>query len=148
MARESESSRRELPVVSWATSIILAFCIIGQTGYANPKGGIRCENENYQPRVNCEDLLLQLEQAVKQVQQNPDSYLILIARLGDREYSSKLNRTRLKPFATYLNRFNGLNLVMAEGTKVKGNGRVELYVGGRLTKVWLVKTNSQFHCTP
>src|SRR5437870_1824701 len=110
MTRKSESSRGEMGVMTWVTSVILAFGILSQTGHANPKRSILCENENYQPRVNCEDLLLQLEQAVKQVQQNPDSYLILIARLGDRESSSKLNKMRLRPFAAYLKRFNGLNL--------------------------------------
>src|SRR5712664_2540520 len=112
------------------------------------KGKTRDTKSSAQARVNCEDLLLELEEAVKRVQQKDDSYLILIARLGDGERSRRLNVVRLKPFETYLQRFVGVRRVLAEGTRVKGKGRIELYVDGRLVRTWEVKTNEKFRCVP
>ena len=64
--------------------------------------------------------------------------LIAIARLGEREYSRELNRRRLFNVKYYLEKHRGLTpkrIVVAEGERVKGYGRVELYVGGVLFEV-------------
>jgi hypothetical protein len=64
--------------------------------------------------------------------------VIAIARLGAREYSREINRRRLFNVKYYLEQYRGLNpkrIVVAEGERVKGYGRVELYVEGVLLEV-------------
>src|SRR5918999_518062 len=48
-----------------------------------------------QSPANCEDALGALDDAVIRVQQLKGSYLIIIARLGNKEKSARLNRIRL-----------------------------------------------------
>ncbi len=64
--------------------------------------------------------------------------VIAIAHLGEREYSSELNRRRLFNVRYRLENYRGLNpkrIVVAQGEGVKGYGRVELYVDGVLFEV-------------
>jgi len=61
--------------------------------------------------------------------------LIVIARLGERERSSSLTKRRLKSVWSYLvyeKRIPAAAVVMAEGERAAGYGRIELYVGGKL----------------
>lgn len=74
---------------------------------------------------------------------NDGSSLIAIARLGKEDKSRDLNRKRLNAAKEWLSRakFPLSKLVLAEGERVSGNGRVEFYVGGALTHVILPKPN-------
>ena len=72
-----------------------------------------------------------------------DSLVIAVARLGDGETSRELNRRRLynlrvrwKAFGLPANR-----LIVAEGERVNGYGRVELYVSGKLYDTFVVRRN-------
>ena len=65
--------------------------------------------------------------------------IILIARLGDGESSRAYNRRRLHNIATYLNYIREIpksRIVKAEGERLAGPGRVEVYVRGELMIVF------------
>ena len=67
-----------------------------------------------------------------------DDVVIVIARPGSREFSHELNRRRLFNVRYRLEKYRGLQpgrVVLAEGDRVKGYGRVELYVDGKLFDV-------------
>jgi hypothetical protein len=69
---------------------------------------------------------------------------IVIARLGNGERSRELNRRRLFNVQTFLSRYKTIgaeNIVAAEGEKVRGYGRVEIYVGGKLLETLTVLKN-------
>ena len=64
-----------------------------------------------------------------------EGVIILVARPGEGEYSSKVNRRRLYSAWSYLHhagQFPEDRLVRAEGERVRGRGRVELYAKGKL----------------
>jgi hypothetical protein len=72
-----------------------------------------------------------------------DGVVIAIARLGTGEVSKGLSRRRLENVRVYL-RDQGLSeerLIVAEGEKLKGYGRVEMYVAGKLIKSLLANRN-------
>ena len=81
--------------------------------------------------INCEHFSASLDIAIIEWQNLKDTRLILVARLGDGETNRKLNRMRLSYVEDYLNKKN-VQYVFAEGERVKGLGRMEVYVGGRL----------------
>ena len=71
----------------------------------------------------------------------------MIARLGDSEQRQELNRRRLHNARTYLVEFEHRSpqtIITAEGERVKGYGRVELYVGGKLFYVLMIRPNANF----
>jgi hypothetical protein len=75
-----------------------------------------------------------------------DLPIIVIARLGKEETRSELNRRRLHNVRTYWIEFHSdkrpfESVILAEGERVNDHGRIEIYVGGRLTTVLKVKKN-------
>jgi hypothetical protein len=74
-----------------------------------------------------------------------DSTIIAIARLGTNERSRELNRRRLHNVRVYLTEFGWHRLpktvVTAEGDRVKGYGRIDLYVRGSLWASLAVRRN-------
>jgi hypothetical protein len=73
-----------------------------------------------------------------------DTIIIAIARLGDGERRAEVNRRRLHNVRVFLAeawKRSPLSVVLAQGERVRGYGRVELYVGGRLFELIAVKTN-------
>lgn len=76
--------------------------------------------------------------------------IIVIARLGDNETKRELNHRRLHNVRVYLSEFpfgwhrKPETIITAEGERVKGYGRIELYVGGRLFRSLAVKRNGDF----
>ena len=80
-----------------------------------------------------------------------DEPVILIARLGNREVSRRLNRQRLQVVRVYLHVGRGLepplkeeHIVTAEGERIRGAGRIEAYVRGKLFMVFVFKRNKNF----
>ena len=80
-----------------------------------------------------------------------DEPVILIARLGNGEVSRRLNRQRLQVARLYLHVGRGLepplkeeHIVTAEGERVRGAGRIEAYVRGRLFMVFVFERNRNF----
>jgi uncharacterized protein (DUF1786 family) len=58
------------------------------------------------------------------------SYVIVIARLGTGE-QSRHNRARLEEMKTYLEQLEKAKTVVAQGERVRGFGRLEIYVAGK-----------------
>jgi hypothetical protein len=74
--------------------------------------------------------------------------IIVIARLGDGESNRALNRRRLHNVRSYLTE-SGWNrdpqtIILAEGERVKGYGRIEFYIQGNLFTVLGVNRNRDF----
>jgi hypothetical protein len=82
--------------------------------------------------INCEDLLALLDIAIIDWQQLKGTDLILIVRRGTGERDTRLSRTRMNYVEPYL-KSKKVQYVLAEGRPVQGFGRMEIYVGGRLT---------------
>jgi hypothetical protein len=84
----------------------------------------------------CEDNIARLDNA--DVEAGKESVLIAVARLGRGEVSRRYNHRRLHNLRLYLMMYrkrDAKNLVVAEGERVKGAGRVEIYVRGKLIDV-------------
>jgi len=93
--------------------------------------------------VDCESLSAYVETAAVMAHEHgEDSYLIAIARLGDGERSRALNLSRISAMRAFLGR-GRLKSVVAEGERVRGYGRVELYVGGKLLFVLPIGRDKQ-----
>jgi hypothetical protein len=97
--------------------------------------------------LNCEtNLLLQdivVSAALQQTKQN--GVLIVIARSGSGEDSRELMRRRIYNVRQYFKergrRLAPEKVVIAEGERVKGNGRLEYYLGGKLLQQLLFPRN-------
>jgi hypothetical protein len=98
--------------------------------------------------VNCEDALALIDTAAVEVMNKPDENVIAIARLGDRELSRRLNQQRLNDVMARLFEKTRNHAVGATGRRVNGQGRVELYVHGKLAYVILFPTNRRIDCRP
>lgn len=75
--------------------------------------------------------------------------IIVIARLGDGETRANLNWRRLQNVRAYWadypspeGRRNPKTIILAEGERVNGYGRLEFYVGGNLVEVMKVARNA------
>ncbi len=82
---------------------------------------------------NCEEAKALLDLLRNDV--GDEGVIILIARLGDGETSRKINGLRLYSVWSYLHhagQFPSDRLIKAEGEKVRGGGRIEIYAKGRL----------------
>jgi hypothetical protein len=100
-----------------------------------------------QQPMECEGAAMRLDFAVINTKKLQDAYLIIVARLGtgERFYLSDI---RLSVVREYILRMGpDLKYVLAKGSRVKGLGRIELYVGGRLTEVMPLTHNAKNFCT-
>lgn len=95
---------------------------------------------------NCEANAATLD-AVHQMA-GDDGVIIAVARLGDGERNRSLSRRRLQILKSYLTNAPWTRpretVVVAEGERVKGYGRIELYVGGKRVHVLPIKRNRAF----
>jgi hypothetical protein len=81
--------------------------------------------------INCETFQAHLDHAIIEWAKHKETHLILIARLGTGEKDHRLSRARLVYIEDYL-KSHEVRYLLAEGSRVKGFGRLEVYVGGRL----------------
>ena len=92
---------------------------------------------------NCEDNLFTLNAA--HVAAGEKDLLIIIARLGNGEINRSLNHRRLHNVRAYLTEFgwkrNPQTIILAEGERVNGYGRIEIYIKGILFDVLVIQTN-------
>jgi hypothetical protein len=80
----------------------------------------------------------------------PDELIIVIARLGSRERRPNLNDRRLQNVRTYLTEFlrdptvrrNPKSIILAQGERVQGLGRIEFYISGKLVRALTMRTNA------
>jgi hypothetical protein len=106
------------------------------------------EPEAAQTPATCESAAATLDFAVIETKKTPDTYLIIVARLGKDE-PSNLNRGRLAVTEEYvLRRGTDFNYVVAAGERTSGLGRLELYVNGRLHSILPYEKNARSHCIP
>lgn len=73
--------------------------------------------------------------------------IILIGRLGGREFSRRLNRQRLQIASDYLSSTRGVpegRITRAEGERTSGAGRLEVYLSGKLFMVFKFPRNKNF----
>jgi hypothetical protein len=97
--------------------------------------------------MECEGAATRLDFAVINTRKLEGAYLILIARLGSGEFSRSLNQTRLASVEQYVLRSGSdLKYVLAQGNRVKGLGRLEIYVGGKLVETMPFRKNAKGYC--
>jgi len=94
--------------------------------------------------TNCENHIAVLEAANHDA--GKDGLIILIGRLGSGDNKPDLNQHRLHSARAYLTDYLGVRssntIVVAEGERVEGNGRIEIYVAGKLYYVFALKANA------
>jgi hypothetical protein len=94
--------------------------------------------------TNCENHIAVLEAAHHDA--GKEGLIIIIARQGAGENRRDLNRRRLYNARAYLTEYLNLRasetIVTAEGERVKGYGRIEIYIGGKLYYVLALKRNA------
>jgi hypothetical protein len=89
---------------------------------------------------NCEANISVLYDASRSA--NQDTVLLAVGRLGDGEYHRGLNRRRLHNVKLYWKEFCGQSpdkIIIAEGERITGKGRVEIYINGKL--LYTIKVN-------
>ena len=82
----------------------------------------------------------------------PDQLIIVIARLGDGDARPNLNQRRLENARAYWTKFlyeehrcTPETIILAEGERVTGHGRLEFYVGGKLVGMLKVARNADLY---
>jgi hypothetical protein len=95
---------------------------------------------------NCEDALAILDNAGVEAAKDQDASIIVIARLGSGETGKALNARRLAPVMRYLKGKATNPLVSGSGARVKGYGRIEVYVAGKLVNILAYKRNRLIDC--
>ena len=84
---------------------------------------------------------------LKQVARIKNEKVFVIAHLGSGEVSRNLNRRRLKDIGVEFDQIGPMDrktLVMAEGERVKGQPRVDVYLGSKLYFVSYIPRNGDF----
>ena len=95
---------------------------------------------------NCEDALALLDNTALEARKDSQTSIIVIARLGPGERSRSLNGKRLTPVMDYLRSKAANPLVGASGERMKGYGRIEFYVAGKLFYVLAYRKNRLIDC--
>lgn len=95
---------------------------------------------------NCEDALAQLDISALEARKDPQTSIIVIARLGAGERPQTLNDKRLVPMLGYLRGKASNSVIGASGERVKGYGRIEVYVAGKLFYVQAYRKNRLIDC--
>jgi hypothetical protein len=85
----------------------------------------------------CETNAVYLDVLINMARESKERVFV-IARLGRAETSRYLIHRRLHNARTYLRRLNPEQIVVAEGERAEGQGRVEFYLGSKLILVGLV----------
>lgn len=144
--RENHKRSRTTSALQVALAIGL---IVGGLAVAAAQNGLRPvvprSGQMEQKPTKCEFNIATLDAA--HGKSGKDGLVIAIARLGDGEQGQELNRRRLHNVRTYLTTFDGRppeTIITAEGERVNGYGRVELYVGGKLFYVLKTRPKADF----
>lgn len=96
--------------------------------------------------INCEDFQAHLDHAIIKWQNLKGTHLVIIARLGTGERDRALNLARLHYIEGYL-RSHDVLYVLGEGSRTKGFGRIEVYVGGKLLLTVPIKRAAKAVCS-
>ncbi len=117
--------------------LILALCVASATGTV-AQNRSTSDPLTGQPPDNCEGNSARLDVVRnKSIAAGENKITIAIARLGNGEQTPELNRRRLYTVRTYLTAMGlpSQRLITAEGERVQGYGRIEVYIGGELVEV-------------
>ena len=95
--------------------------------------------------IDCETFQAHLDHAIIDWRKLKGTHFIVMVRLGTGERDRKLNRARLYYVEDYLKR-KDVQYVFAEGSRVDGLGRFEVYVGSRLAMSVALKRGSNRLC--
>jgi hypothetical protein len=122
---------------------IALFVTVASTVAAQQASTVSSTNER---PGNCNSNSAQLDRVRNEASAGMEKgeVIIAIARLGKGEASSDLNRRRLYSVQAYLSKRAAVpekSIVVGEGQRAEGYGRVELYVGGKLLNVLLAEHN-------
>jgi hypothetical protein len=116
------------------------------TGAREISGKTRQEKTTNLALSNCEANAATLD-ATHQLAGN-DGLIIVIARLGSGEWNRKVTQRRLQTVKAYLTKTPwerpAETVILAEGERVRGYGRIELYVGDKRIDVLAVGRNRPF----
>ena len=84
---------------------------------------------------------------LKQIARLENQKIFVIAHLGTGEKSSNLNRRRLKDVGAEFDQGGPMsreNLILAEGERVKGLARIDVYIGSKLQFISYIPRNGDF----
>jgi hypothetical protein len=121
--------------------LILALCVASATGTV-AQNQSTSDPLTGQPPDNCEGNSARLDVVLNKSRgAGENKVAIVIARLGTREQSRELNRRRLYTVRSYLTAMglSSQKLITAEGERVQGYGRIEVYIDGELVEVLSVE---------
>ncbi len=121
--------------------LIVALCVASAGGTA-AQNQLATAPLTPQPPGNCESNAARLDVARnKSREAGADKVTIVIARLGTGEQLRELNRRRLYTVRSYLTAMglSSQRLITAEGDRIQGYGRLEVYIGGKLVEVLAVE---------
>jgi len=126
-----------------AILLLLTFTAAAQKQTIGPEGGIGVSEKP----LNCEMTFQLMEDVRNLIKAEADekSVLILIARLGSGEKSRTLNRRRLYNVREGLQGTLAIErpIIIAEGERINGFGRVEVYLGGKFIGALVARKNSR-----
>lgn len=92
--------------------------------------------------THCESTKAMLDLVAQRAGQ--EDLIIIIGRLGTKETSRRLNRERMQLPADFMANTRGIareRMVLGEGERVRGLGRVEIYLRGKLFVVFTINRN-------
>ena len=162
-----KAPRRQAGILLRLLAALVAVQCLGLTVAVNAQGSVSADARGSQPQegrlkgatpsaeapfsppdpVTCGAFAILVDTALVEWQEMQDTSFIIIARAGDDERPGDLSKSRLKDVEDYLKRDTSIKYVMAEGSRAKGLGRVELYVGGRLRVTIPVRKNDKSVCS-
>lgn len=138
-------------IVMFSLMLSVPMCVAQQPQRTSPYR--LSDFEDDRPPSSCAERTAILAGITQRVAAN--ELIIVIARLGDGETRPNLNHRRLHNVRTYWTEY--LNpegrrrpetIILAEAQRVKGYGRLEFYVGGRLDWVMKVAHNADLDVLP
>lgn len=129
--------------------VALALSIVFSAGLSafTQERGIKLKDVNsFDTRlINCETYSSDFDRMAVEFSDliEESDFLVLVSRLGKGESNRKLNQRRLHNVRERLKArsIDAQKITVAEGEKVGGLGRVEVYAGGKLIEVFPVHRN-------
>jgi hypothetical protein len=133
----------KIKTITLALSLIL---FVGISVFAQGQGIKLEEIDDYDKRTfNCEIYSAAVDIMTSEYSEliGKSDFLVLIARLGKGETNRKFNLRRLHNVRARIEArgIDPKKFVVAEGEKVSGLGRVEVFAGGKLIEVFSVNRN-------
>ncbi len=117
-------------------TILFIFIVLSSSIY------LKAQSDTVEPILaTCEDNSARLDSLGNDLT-TTNELLFIIARLGKGEKSRELNRRRLYNVRFVLEarwKIDANRFVVAEGERVRSEGRIELYIGSKLTEILLIK---------